>query len=75
MLKELKTYSQFVNYGGYIIVEDTNINGNPVLPGWGLGPMEAVEEFIKENNDFAIDENKHKFFVSFNPKGYLKKIR
>ncbi|HDR7206721.1 TPA: cephalosporin hydroxylase, partial [Bacillus cereus] len=25
--------------------------------------------------NFIIDESKHKFFISFNPKGFLKKIK
>ncbi len=44
-----------------MIVEDTSINGNPLLPDWGPGPMEAVDEFLTKNNNFIIDESKHKF--------------
>ena len=36
----------------------------------GVGPMEAVDEFLTKNNNFIIDESKHKFFISFNPKGF-----
>ncbi|MGE7859620.1 cephalosporin hydroxylase family protein [Bacillus mobilis] len=73
--KELSLYKSIVTTGSYIIVEDTSINGNPVSPDWGPGPMEAVEEFLAKNNNFKIDESKHKFFISFNPKGYLKKVK
>ncbi|WP_456159475.1 Rhamnosyl O-methyltransferase [Bacillus anthracis] len=73
--KELLLYKSIVTKGSYIIVEDTSINGNPVSPDWGPGPMEAVEEFLATNNNFIIDESKHKFFISFNPKGFLKKIK
>ncbi|HDR7518064.1 CmcI family methyltransferase [Bacillus mobilis] len=73
--KELLLYKSIVTTGSYIIVEDTSINGNPVSLDWGPGPMEAVEEFLAKNNNFIIDESKHKFFISFNPKGYLKKIK
>ena len=52
-----------------MIVEDTSINGNPLLPDC-IPPMEAVEEFLAKNNNFIIDESKHKFFISFNPKGF-----
>ena len=59
--KELLLYKSIVTKGSYIIVEDTSINGNPVSPDWGPGPMEAVEEFLATNNNFIIDESKHKF--------------
>jgi len=75
VLEELRIYSNFVTIGSYIIVEDTNINGHPVYPDFGPGPMEAVEEFLKENRNFIIDESREKFFLTFNPKGYLKRIR
>jgi cephalosporin hydroxylase len=72
--QELKHYSKLVKSGGYLIVEDTNINGHPVLPEFGLGPMEAVEDFLKENLDFCIDKECHKFLSTFNPNGYLKRL-
>ena len=59
--------------GSYLVVEDTNINGHPVKPTFGPGPMEAVEEFLKENGDFAVDKSREKFYLTFNPNGYLKK--
>lgn len=74
VLNELKIYSQFVTKGNYLIVEDTNINGHPVFQEFGPGPMEAVEEFLKENKNFVIDKNKEKFYLTFNPNGYLKRI-
>jgi cephalosporin hydroxylase len=75
VLNELRLYNGFVTKGSYLIVEDTNINGYPVLPDWGPGPMEALHEFLKENNDFIIDITKHKFFVTFHPDGFLRKVR
>lgn len=74
VLNELRIYSKFVTPGSYVIVEDTQINGHPVLPDFGPGPMEAVEEFLKGNSDFVIDRSREKFFLTFNPKGYLRKI-
>ncbi len=75
VLRELEIYSKFVTKGSYIIVEDTNINGHPVEPEFGPGPMEAVKEFLKDNKDFVIDKSREKFLLTFNPNGYLKKIR
>ncbi len=74
VLNELRMYDALVTENSYLIVEDTNINGHPALPEFGSGPMEAVEEFLKENKTFDVDKNKEKFFLTFNPRGYLKRI-
>lgn len=75
VLQELEIYSRFVTQESYMIVEDTNINGHPVRPEWGPGPMEALEEFLRNDKRFQIDIQREKFMVTMNPKGYLKKIR
>jgi cephalosporin hydroxylase len=75
VLNELRIYSSFVSVGGYIIVEDTNVNGHPVSPNYGPGPMEAIEEFFLENHDFEIDMSREKFYMTFNPRGHLKRVR
>ena len=73
VLAELNAYAPIVTPGQYLIVEDTNINGHPVLPGFGPGPMEALLEFLSGNNAFEIDRDREKFFLTFNPGGYLRK--
>jgi cephalosporin hydroxylase len=75
VLAELRAYSGFVTPGSYVIVEDTNIGGHPVSLDWGPGPTEAVDEFLAENDAFAIDESREKFFLTFNPRGYLRRMR
>jgi cephalosporin hydroxylase len=75
VLEELMIYSRFVQEGSYVIVEDSNVNGHPVMPEFGPGPMEAIQDFLKENQDFVVDESKEKFYMTFNPRGYLKKVR
>lgn len=75
VLKELRLYSKIVSIGSYIVVEDTNINGHPVNSQYGEGPMEAVNEFLVNNNEFIVDRSREKYLMTFNPKGYLKKVR
>ena len=66
-------YSRWVTPGSYLIVEDTNVNGHPVLPEHGPGPMEAVEEFLAGSAEFEVDPAREKFFLTFNPRGFLRK--
>jgi cephalosporin hydroxylase len=75
VLNELKIYSQLVTTGSYLIVEDTNVNGHPVLAEFGPGPMEALQEFLKTNSSFEIDKSREKFLMTFNPNGYLRKLK
>lgn len=74
VLNELRIYALLVTAGSYLIVEDTNINGNPVFPGFGPGPMEALQQFLAENKEFVVDKSREKFFVTFFPDGFLKKL-
>lgn len=73
VLAELHAYAPLVSRGSYLIVEDTNLNGHPVLPDYGPGPMEALEAFLPSHPDFAHDTSMDKFFLTFNPKGWLKR--
>ena len=75
VLNELKIYSKLVSRGSYLIIEDTNINGHPAYKEFGPGPMEAVEEFLKRNKNFISDRKMEKFYLTFNPKGYLLRIK
>lgn len=73
VLAELRAYRAFVPVGGYLVVEDTNLNGRPVSPGFGPGPGEAVEAFLAEDSDYARDDRCEKFYLTFNPGGFLRR--
>ena len=73
VLTELRMYQHFVAPGGYLIVEDTNINGHPTYPEFGPGPMEALQEFLKETDAFEVDEACERFLLTMNPRGYLRR--
>jgi cephalosporin hydroxylase len=70
---ELEAYSAFVTPGSYLIVEDTNVNGHPVFPSHGPGPMEAVREFLKTHREFQPDTYRERLMLTLNPRGYLKR--
>jgi cephalosporin hydroxylase/2-polyprenyl-3-methyl-5-hydroxy-6-metoxy-1,4-benzoquinol methylase len=71
---ELEVYATLVTPNSYIILEDTNVNGHPVLWSHGPGPMEALDDFLAEHDEFVIDTTREKFLLTFNPRGYLKLV-
>lgn len=73
--QELEVYSPLVTVGNYLIVEDTNLNGHPVVEDWGPGPMEAVTEFLSQHPEFECDKTRERFWLTFNPGGYLRKVK
>ena len=70
---ELAEYGPLVPVGGYVIVEDSNIGQirKDLLPG----PLEAIEAFLARTDEFAIDLEREKFLITFNPSGYLRRVR
>jgi cephalosporin hydroxylase len=75
VLDELRAYAPLVPPGGYIIVQDTSMNGHPTAPDYGPGPYEAVEAFLAETGDFVADRSRERLMMTNNPMGFLKRIR
>lgn len=77
VLQDLYDYSRFVTLNSYFIVEDGITDlfqpGN-VLGDFDDGPLTAVEEFLKENTHFTIDSEREHYILTYNPRGYLKRI-
>jgi cephalosporin hydroxylase len=73
VLAEMRLYGPLVTPGSYLVVEDSNVNGNPVLPEFGPGPAEAIDAFLAESDEFTVDESREKYLLTFNPRGYLRK--
>ena len=73
VLRELERYAPLVSPGCYLVVEDTNVNGHPVVPGFGPGPMEALNAFLSGTNDFEVDRSREKLMLTFNPSGFLRR--
>jgi len=75
VLAELRAYHAFVTPGSYCVVEDGNVGGHPVAREFGPGPLEAVHAFLAETDAFEIDREREKFYLTFNPSGYLRRRR
>jgi cephalosporin hydroxylase len=76
VLAEMRAYGPLVREGQYLIAEDTHINLSVPQPKRGPyarpGPLQAVWDFVAEQDRFVIDRSWEKFFLSFNPSGYLR---
>lgn len=72
-LNVLRTYGNLIKSGDYFIVEDS-ICYHGLEVGPNPGPYEAITDFLKENSDFICDREKESFFITWNPKGFLKRI-
>lgn len=75
VLRELELLTPLLRRGDYLVVEDTCVNGHPVRPEFGPGPMEALEDFLARNAGvFILDrEREGKFGYTAAPSGYLIK--
>lgn len=67
VLKEMELYSEFVQVGSYMIVEDTGLRGP--------GPGRAVQEFLSSREDFVQDRTREKFLYTGFPGGFPKRVR
>ena len=72
--RAFKAYAPLVGVGSYAIVEGTVVNGHPVLPGYGPGPAEALTMILKNRRDFAPDHRPERFGLTFNPRGFLRRV-
>ena len=70
---ELAAYAELIPIGCYLIVEDSNIG--QIRKDLSPGPLEAVETFLSLSNEFETDREREKFLITFNPSGYLRRVR
>lgn len=78
VLRELHLYAPLVSVDSYFIVEDGIVD--LYKPGDGIGdfrdgPLPAIEEFLKTRSDFVVDETCERYILTYNPKGFLRRIR
>ena len=81
VLSELHAYTPLVSRGSYCVVFDTVVENMPkeMFPNrpWGPGnnPKTAVLEFIKNQEDFVIDNSiDDKLMLTVAPSGFLKRV-
>jgi cephalosporin hydroxylase len=70
---EFNVYAPLVPIGSYVIVENTIVNGHPVWPGFGPGPLEAVKRILAQHGEFVADTTMERYGLTFNPNGFLKR--
>lgn len=73
-LSILRIYGKLVSVNSFFIVED-GICYHGLDIGPKPGPYEAVQMFVKENHSFVIDRSKEDFLITWNPCGFLKRIK
>ena len=71
---ELDAYAGLVAEGCYLVVEDTIVNGNPILADFGPGPGEAVASWIETHPEFEIDRSREHLMATFHPGGYVRRL-
>jgi cephalosporin hydroxylase len=71
VLADLRNYADVVSEGSYMIVED----GVRDLLSGENGPMLAVERFVGEDPRFEVDETRERFLLTYNPQGFLRRVR
>jgi cephalosporin hydroxylase len=75
VLRELNALVPLMRPGDYLVVEDTCVNGHPVRPDFGPGPMEGLEAFLTANPGVLMADppREDKFGCTFAPRGYYWK--
>jgi cephalosporin hydroxylase len=75
MMTEFDLYAPLVPLGSYVVMEETIVNGHPVWPSFGPGPREAVRHLLAARDDFVPDPDLERSGLTFNPQGFLKRVR
>jgi cephalosporin hydroxylase len=73
VLRELEVLVPLLRRGDYLVVEDTCVNGHPVRPEFGPGPMEALEQYLDTHPGWLVADTAReaKFGCTAAPRGYF----
>ncbi len=61
---ELEAYAPLVPVGSYVIVQDT-----------AVGPLQAIDEFLAENDSFVADRARERYSDTSSVRGYLRRVK
>lgn len=78
VLGVMNKFKDLISDDSYMIIEDGIVNSFGMEKNYDGGPLRAIEEFLPQNPQFEIDRKWCDFYgynVTFNPNGYLKKIK
>lgn len=80
VLRELELYAKYVTVGSYLIVQDGAQKWVADIPRgkeeWiDDNPLAAIDEFLKSNDNFVVDESYTRLGITSSPGGYLKKVK
>jgi len=80
VLNEINLYSKYIPVGSYLIVQDGAQKWVADIPRGKAewiddNPLCAIDDFMKTNNDFVVDETYTRLGISSSPGGYLKRIK
>lgn len=73
--RELDIWAPRLRAGDYLVVEDTVVNGHPVRPNHGPGPMEAIRAYRADNPGALVADTAReaKFGATFAIEGFYLK--
>lgn len=78
VLEDLRAYAPLVSVGSYLIVEDGIVDVFRPYEALGVfyeGPLAATEEFLQSTKDFEVDVARERYLLTYNPRGFLRRVR
>jgi len=75
VLDEMEAYSDLVQSGHFMVIEDTTVEDVPGHAGvyHGCGPRESIVRWLPENPEFEISRESEPRFLTCNQGGWLRR--
>jgi cephalosporin hydroxylase len=78
VLNAFNKFKSLVTLDSYYIIEDGVLSDLGYNSTYGGGPLKVMDDIIENNKDFTVDRKWCDFYgenATFNPNGYLKRIK